>query len=531
MTLLTTVRLPDGYPLQPQNFSNPSSSPLACAIDVAQNQRKGHLQTLFFTLSQGGPWAITSSISLVSSALELAIQDPAGTPIYELTASGLLKIGSSVLISAILKLIPQSSTNPGWLEVTIALGAQTGNDTTSVGSLLSALTSDSNIAIPSGCPINLNSIQAACVVVISFAPGSSQNWVLKGVQASVVVDASAEWAVGPSGKALVISKLRLEATIADLDKTTNTKSATFLGVTAFQSGSTSAVAISAILDQHNLILSVDALLGASVDADSIISKYTGQWKSRDDAPALTGDTGLSDYGSKAVANATLKFLPSGNSYIPDSLKISIKTGSGFTGWSIVDGYLLMKDLELSLNVTNLSGEASIFGQLAATLQYQSRNGNSNDRGLTLTARQKELSFHVDLTGCNFAEMVYVATAGRFKLPGSWWPSLHYLDLQMNWFDGVGSFTAVMEDCSLPGTKAILAMINPRLSLNVSRATTKFAASGQLAGEARMFDSFNIPVTYDLPDGMYLQLSFQIEAHSYRSAQDLWFGRRGDLQDV
>ncbi len=199
------------------------------------------------------------------------------------------------------------------------------------------------------------------------------------------------------------------------------------------------------------------------------------------------------------------FLLRGNAYAADSLSLSVSTGSGFRGWTLVRGYLEMESLELSLNATNLSSNRTrLYAALSAWLDYTSRDEVplGHKTPLSLTVDRQIVSFNINFGGCSFMDIIFIATSGRFNVPGSWWPEMQYLNMTFDWSYGRGTFNAVFNDVGLPWCKTIARMSKPTLYLQVQRPSglTQFSAKGTLSGTAKVF-GISIPISYDLPKGM------------------------------
>ncbi|KAF5622678.1 uncharacterized protein FTJAE_10801 [Fusarium tjaetaba] len=496
--------VPADYPIQLSDFMSTSKLLLSCGIDVTRNTEIGSLTALYFTLSQGGPWVITDRIALDESSLELVILNPLGPPSnYQLTARGRLKIGGGLNINATVKLLTGTDQRPGWLRITVSIDNHT-DPLITVGSVLSVLVPNATIDVPSGCPIDPNKPSMSATLVINFAPNGTK-WVLKDVVIEMQLAASITWSIGPSAKSLLVTKLGLNASLVGLDTTSSTQTVIIYGEAALQQSSTNILRIAARVDESKtLTVSLQALIDTQVQATAILSNYCGDWRERSDIPQFSNDSGLSDYGSLAIVSAQVRFLPSGQNWTPDSLSVSVQTGSGFPGWSIVDGYLKLTNLKLNIYIDNLSSNPGFTGRLFGLLKYTARSSKTplaSEIHLTLDATQKVLSLNIQLPDCSFMDAIYVATAGRFNLPGSWWPTLSAIMMKMNWIEGSGSFTAILgPEAILPGTKKIFVMLHPTLFLGVSKSTSNFAAVGQLSGTAEVFATIDIPISYDLPNG-------------------------------
>jgi len=434
------------------------------------------------------PWTITSNIILIASSLDLKIQNPtSGTPAYVLSIVGTLRIGSSILVSVAVRLLNNST-----LKISL-----TANGQNSASSILATLVSDSNITIPQGAPLDIESPSATFTMDIICLKSSTAGWALQEVD--LKLQATLPWNLGPSSTQLVITNLSLEARFSGLNSGNSQKVIKFAGTTSFgDSLSSSSAAFTAVLDQSSIILSIDIAGSTNTGAATIISHYVANWNSVLAAPELTSDTGLSNYGSKVVSSASITFVQAGTGYSPSSLAITVGTGSGFSGWSLVDNYLILTQLELSLNVTDLATSPTLNASLKGTMDYQSRSRVMNQMGIIMIATRRDLTCHVTLVGCNFQEMIFVATAGEWDLSGNWM-DMKSLDLHLNWYEKRGSFVATLENWTLTGNASIMAMLNPRLSLNVSKATVNLQANGMIAGEASVFGE-EIPITFELPDG-------------------------------
>ena len=490
-----------GYPLSSDVFIQESAYALACDALVTKGvDGKFALQSMLLTIKQNGEWRINSSLVLENASLQLLITKPKDTRrTYELSLAGTLKIGANAKVEAVIR----CSNANGKERLDVAARA---NFTSSASQVMTGLvSSDADVSVPINCPVPTEDVKAEFSVVAQILKENNE-WKLRSATLDMV--ATGAWAVDASHGQLIMSAVALKATFTDVGTTNYKKNVSLQGIVSWGAGSErTAVAMIAKWTNSQIVLSLAS--GASITLNLLLSQYATDWKTNSAmaAPDIPSDidSSLHNYQSQVAADASLTLDKKDGSFRPTSLSVSVGTSSTFTGWTIVEGYLIVTKIQLSLELTNLADTPKLSTRLVSVLSYQGRE-HAFDPGsqlknisIDMRATARDLSVIVPLSGCNLAEAVYVGTAGRFLLLRDWWPGLRQMDLYMNWYKGKGHFVATLNDWSLVGNKAILSMLSPHLSLYVSRASTRLSASGEIAGDATVF-GIQIPISYELPRG-------------------------------
>ena len=202
------------------------------------------------------------------------------------------------------------------------------------------------------------------------------------------------------------------------------------------------------------------------------------------APDITSASGLGDYRSAPGTNAHITFIRD-TSWYADNLSLSV--ASGTQQWPLVDFYLWAKDLDLAIALTNIQTQSQLSVILSINFWFTLRPPQNGSDKVTcsLTAKSKQLTGIVDTSNCNFAQFLFVGTAGFWNPPDLLAiPLIKSLTLTMDWDHGTGNFTATCFDWILSDTLPKLgAMLNPHLVVNLTKSGGGFRAAGQLAGTA------------------------------------------------
>ena len=490
-----------GYPIQPADLVNSPGPSLRCFALISRTATTTvySLSTLYFSISsRTSSWVIlTSKITLIKASLELAIANPFSETgrQYSLKATGTVQIGANINLNAIIKLLSAGDdpARAGWLKITLTVSTK---DEVSASTLISTLmgTGESaSITIPSGCPVTLTDTTASLVLDIYCQPATGDTpWTLRQVDLTFNAVRTQPWLVGDGTQQLSITSVQL---IAKFDIQSR-PSAIFKGVTTI---GTTVVGLEAVLNAEANTLVISGLLGSGVSP--LFTKFVGGGLSNPslEAPNLTSGTGLASYASGVIGTAEITFVNVSGGYRPETLIVTIGTTPGYE-WKIVDPTLVLTGINLKLALSNISSTPSLNAILHGSLTYQRPNGSPGAIAMDMTATSSILRCVLTLDHCSFVDAVYVATAGRFSLPGNFWPICDELSFSMNYSIGRGSFTTVLDELVLTSFAPTIAKIRkPTMTLSVSLATIQLAAEGILEGDAVVF-GITIPVSYELPDG-------------------------------
>ncbi|MCJ1380283.1 hypothetical protein MMC17_003386 [Xylographa soralifera] len=452
--------------------------------------------SIITNLSQFGGNSITVS-DLSGKLPELGIVNPFSETgrQYSLKATGTVQIGTNINLDAVVKLLAASDdpARVGWLKITLNASAK---DLVSASTLISTLigTGESaTITIPSGCPVTLTDTTASLVLDVYCQPATGDApWTLRKVDLTFDAVRTQPWLVGDGTRQLSITSVQL---IAKFDPETR-PSAIFRGITTI---GTAVVGLQAVLNAEANTLVISGLVGSGVSP--LFTKFVGQGLSNPslEAPNLTSGTGLASYASGVIGTAEITFVNVSEGYEPETLTVTVGTTPGYE-WKIVDPTLILTGINLKLILSNISSTPSLKATLHGSLAYQRPRGSPGAIIMDMTATTNILRCVLELDHCSFVDAVYVATAGRFSLPGTFWPTCDELSFSMNYSVGRGSFTTVLDELVLTSFAPTIAKIQkPTMTLSVSLATIQLAAEGVLEGDAVVF-GITIPVSYELPDG-------------------------------
>ncbi|MCJ1430770.1 hypothetical protein MMC27_000120 [Xylographa pallens] len=457
------------------------------------------LSTLYFSISsQTSSWVILASkVTLVKASLELAIANPLSETgrQYSLKATGTVQIGANINLDAVVKLLAASDdpTRVGWLKITLIVSTKDAVSASTLISTLMGTGESATITIPSGCPVTLTDTTASLALDIYCQPATGDTpWTLRKVDLTFNALKTQPWLVGDGSRQLSITSVQLRAMFDPQTRPT----AVFRGITTI---GTAVVGLEAVLNAATNTLVISGLVGSGVSP--LFTKFVGGGLSNPslEAPILTSGTGLAGYASGVIGTATITFTNVGDGYRPETLVVEIGTTPGYE-WAIVEPTLVLTGINLRLTLSNISSTPSLNAILHGSLTYQRPKGPPGAIAMDMTATSSILRCVLTLDHCNFVDAVYVATAGRFSLPGDFWPTCNELSFSMNYSVGRGSFTTVLDELVLTSFAPTIAKIRkPTMTLSVSRATIRLAAEGILEGDAVVF-GITIPVSYELPDG-------------------------------
>ncbi|MCJ1397444.1 hypothetical protein MMC11_000637 [Xylographa trunciseda] len=476
-------KLPAGYPIQPSETTTTTAYSLSA---------------LYFSVNaQTSSWVILNSkITLIKASLELAIANPFSETgrQYSLKASGTVQIGASINLNAVVKLLAASDdpARVGWLKITLVVSASDAVSASTLISILMGTGESTTVVIPSGCPVTLTDTTASLILDIYCQPATGDTpWTLRKIDLTFNSIRTQPWSVGSGTQQLSITSVQL---IAKFDPPSR-PSAVFRGLTTI---GTAVVGLEAVLDAANT-LTIEGLVGSGVGP--LFIKYVGGGLSNPslEAPSLTSGTGLAGYATGVIGTAKITFNNVSGGYRPETLTVTVGTAPGYE-WKLVDPTLVLTGINLKISLSNISDTPSLNAILHGSLSYQRPNGSPGTIVMDMTAKSSVLRCVLALDHCNFVDAVYVATAGRFSLPGTFWPTCNELSFSMNYSLGRGSFTTILDELVLTSFAPTIAKIQkPTMTLSVSLATIQLAAEGILEGDAVVF-GITIPVSYELPDG-------------------------------
>ncbi len=448
------------------------ASPVAqCSLTIQQTNDVWSLKELDASVSQASPWIIIpNKLAITNSTLNLKITDPKlSTRQIRFSASTTVTIGTLVAINASISVSRGVSVQED--SVTVIIQAANFQDicTQLVGS---------GVTIPADCPILTNNQFSATVTVVCKKLNSTDpGFTLASVSVEVSASNVTTWTLGP----LSVTDLSLAASF-DCTTTPSVNTLSLFGRTLI-SGLTSPVDVLITLTNLQTLV---ILINTPIEPSQLVGTFVsgGLDAQSLQAPNITSASGLDGYRSAPGINASITFIRD-TSWYADNLSLSV--ASGTQQWSLVDSYLWAKDLNLTIALTNMHTQSQLSVILSINFWFTLRppQTGSDKVPCSLTVTSKQLTGIVDTSKCNLAQFLYVGTAGFWNPPDFLAISLiKSLTLTMDWDDGTGNFTATCFDWNLSDTlPKLAAMLNPRLTVDLTKSGGGFRAAGQLAGTA------------------------------------------------
>ena len=458
--------VPSELPVQPDALlAVPAAQ---CSLTVEKSAAGWALVELNASLAQTTPWVIIEDNMIVTnSVLALSVSQPrSGQRNIQFLAQTTLTIGNVVDVTATISVVQVNS-----LEDTLTLALTVGDVQSIVGQLVGP-----KLTIPERCPL-FNGNYSFSLIIICKRRSGGTGFELTSVSVRAFAAPGTSWTVGP----LEITSLGLSATFDNINTGTMSTSIQFEG-NAVMSGLPVDLLIT--YTSQTLTITTQTALEITQAVDPFVSG--GLDSSLLDAPAITPDTGLSEYKKKPTMGIVLVFKYN-SSWYPDSL--SVVFASGTQRWVLVDPVLIADSLSLNLSLTEISTTKKLVVEVVLNFRFQKRPPQTDFGNLPckLTANTKQLEVTVDTSQCTLPQFLYIATAG-FWNPPDWldFPAItpDTLRLRINWDEGHGEFEAILPDWDLSKNLPKLAsMQKPRLQAYLTRSGSGFSATGQLAGEA------------------------------------------------
>ena len=331
-----------------------SGTVATCSLTVANKNNAWILQSLDASLTQADAWVIIPDKLVISeSSVRLNVLNPRDPATRSIKFSASTKVTVGNLIN-IVAAISVSLSNGKEDELVVTLTVSNLQDAQNALTTLAG----TSIDVPPGTP---DSGSYGATLALTCKKGESGFTLTKIVVAAV---STLEWGLSH----FTINGLAIAAVFDNI----NTSMTTLVGFTA--SGSINNVAVNLAIIYSTQLATMTVKITSSIQPTQVVGAFVGGGLSPSsplDPPDLTSGTGLSGYATTPTASGEVVFKKTGMNWNADSLSFGIQSGTD--EWSLVDDFIVAKDIRLALVLTGLSASnMTLSVVLALNFEFEKR---------------------------------------------------------------------------------------------------------------------------------------------------------------